>query len=812
LPRVHAVCVCALLALLFLSVTVPNAHADPSANISNLQYPAHITLGTSKYSDGIPVTFQVNWSEKRKTDLVLIGVLDNQTQDFAEGTSDMTGCPSSLGGTVFEKEGQAYCALLLPTSPEGWTGASFHLKLPPTGTHTYFAKAMLADSHGKWRAGSVIASQKFSVEVTSSVTLTVSVPADVTVTLDGVPQRTGIVSVSVGSHTVSIPDLVSVDNVTRLRFDRWTDGYTSSNRLVTLEDDAQFEAAYVKQFMLTATSTYGNATGTGWYDEGTTVTLSVVTPQPMSGLYGLLGGKYVFSHWSGGSIANTPTASVKVDGPNTVTAVWSTDYGTPIIAFTAIIIFALMPLLYVFRKRKAAPTPPLQQPAPPSAETVTQPVPEQRWADNEAVVPVVQKPPAPLVGELDVWTPTLFLVGMFFLVWFSGFFLGSLSWFVGLLCLILATIYVHDNAKKYGVKSHTWDTLLIAPIGLPWHAYELHKLRRAQQTDQFRTSVEPAPPATTPSVAQQASTTSPPTKFCRKCGAKILRDSVFCEECGMRLSAESESPTESLAPSEQMVEKNVPYGKRDVLDFLIDRLHEKHAVLVTSSSDLDLSRNIPDLSDFCPEKYRQTVKQVFSTGFVVKLEGKTEAGRFSFRPVMTPFHWGRESWIAYTELEAKPEVLSLLGYDIAKACDKLEAIRNQIPSHESLGGPALAKIRDRIDTIKHLGEYPPEYQERIWFAELVAKNYSLGTRLGFFGAAVGFMVAVMTLILVSEQASRFVELQSLMWLLSFIGIGAGWFVGKEIGSYLEKDAAKKKGIIYRRNIHRLVPIPVPKLG
>jgi hypothetical protein len=26
-----------------------------------------------------------------------------------------------------------------------------------------------------------------------------------------------------------------------------------------------------------------------------------------------------------------------------------------------------------------------------------------------------------------------------------------------------------------------------------------------------------------------------PTKFCRKCGAKILRDSIFCEECGAKL-------------------------------------------------------------------------------------------------------------------------------------------------------------------------------------------------------------------------------------------------------------------------------------
>jgi predicted amidophosphoribosyltransferase len=130
-----------------------------------------------------------------------------------------------------------------------------------------------------------------------------------------------------------------------------------------------------------------------------------------------------------------------------------------------------------------------------------------------------------------------------------------------------------------------------------------------------------------------------PEKFCRECGAKIPRSSKHCEECEMHLSDESESPTESSASSEPMVEKNMPYGKRDILDFLIDRLRKRQAVLVTSSSDLDLSRsNIPDLSNFCPEKYRQTIKQVLSTGFVVKLEGKTEAGRFSFRPAMIPFH------------------------------------------------------------------------------------------------------------------------------------------------------------------------------
>lgn len=43
-------------------------------------------------------------------------------------------------------------------------------------------------------------------------------------------------------------------------------------------------------------------------------------------------------------------------------------------------------------------------------------------------------------------------------------------------------------------------------------------------------------PTITPSVTQQRSEVSPPTKFCRKCGARIPRDSMFCEECGAKLT------------------------------------------------------------------------------------------------------------------------------------------------------------------------------------------------------------------------------------------------------------------------------------
>jgi hypothetical protein len=115
---------------------------------------------------------------------------------------------------------------------------------------------------------------------------------------------------------------------------------------------------------------------------------------------------------------------------------------------------------------------------------------------------------------------------------FLGFFF---SWVGGLLGLMGATIYVHYDAKKYGVESHAWLTLLFAIIGLPLHANELHKLRKAQQTGQVRTLVEPtAKPQ--PSVnGRQVADVVKPTKFCRGCGASIPRDSTFCEECGTKL-------------------------------------------------------------------------------------------------------------------------------------------------------------------------------------------------------------------------------------------------------------------------------------
>lgn len=45
----------------------------------------------------------------------------------------------------------------------------------------------------------------------------------------------------------------------------------------------------------------------------------------------------------------------------------------------------------------------------------------------------------------------------------------------------------------------------------------------------------PSPEPTRPITGQPIGKPTAPTKFCRYCGAKIVRDSKFCEECGKRL-------------------------------------------------------------------------------------------------------------------------------------------------------------------------------------------------------------------------------------------------------------------------------------
>jgi len=65
----------------------------------------------------------------------------------------------------------------------------------------------------------------------------------------------------------------------------------------------------------------------------------------------------------------------------------------------------------------------------------------------------------------------------------------------------------------------------------PWKLYNRVKLDLKKNTsEQVTGKLESGAPATREPVLSGKG-----TKFCRECGAKILRDSMYCEECGARL-------------------------------------------------------------------------------------------------------------------------------------------------------------------------------------------------------------------------------------------------------------------------------------
>ncbi len=126
--------------------------------------------------------------------------------------------------------------------------------------------------------------------------------------------------------------------------------FAEDNRLMPLEVSGEIEVpittaksiTYIPQYYLTVTSTYGNTTGTGWYDARTTATFSVTSPYLNSGK------NYIFDKWIGtgvGSCTNsTNPQTVTMNNPITETATWKTasSISLYLVGLVTIVLFAVI--------------------------------------------------------------------------------------------------------------------------------------------------------------------------------------------------------------------------------------------------------------------------------------------------------------------------------------------------------------------------------------------------------------------------------------------------------------------------------------
>lgn len=179
-------------------------------------------------------------------------------------------------------------------------------------------------------------------------------------------------SVTTGTATAVIPS----GSDTQYVFKTWlVDGTAKLGNPVTIAMDAPHTvtAEYKTQYKLTVNSEYGITTGSGWYDAGSTAEFSVTATVPESGVMGSLGVKYVFKSWTGDSSETTPQATVLMNSPKTVTALWTKDdtqFYTLVGAVAAIVIALIVILILVLRRKPKAPPAAYQPPSvpPPPAQ------------------------------------------------------------------------------------------------------------------------------------------------------------------------------------------------------------------------------------------------------------------------------------------------------------------------------------------------------------------------------------------------------------------------------------------------------------
>jgi len=158
------------------------------------------------------------------------------------------------------------------------------------------------------------------------------------------------------SHAISVDQIVSGDAGTRYRCA--TTSWTATSK-------SSYTFAYDTEYYLTVVSEYGTKKGEGWYRAGDTATFSVD-----SRVAGSVGVQYVFERWSGHSTSMSPQATIVMDGPKRVTAVWIADYTqfhliVTIIAASAAIL-AVIPIVASRRRVPKTRGPALPRPGPPA--------------------------------------------------------------------------------------------------------------------------------------------------------------------------------------------------------------------------------------------------------------------------------------------------------------------------------------------------------------------------------------------------------------------------------------------------------------
>ncbi len=148
--------------------------------------------------------------------------------------------------------------------------------------------------------------------------------------------------------------MLDYQNSTRIIFTGWQDGYDQTIRIVHLDGDTKLVGSYRTQYLLRVISNAPSYSYQKWYDAGSKVTLRANDSIPMFWPMGLLGGKYVFSGWSGDSNSKSVAINATMNSPKTLGADFVADYGFLIFYFIIVASGIIGETSLIILKRKKA--------------------------------------------------------------------------------------------------------------------------------------------------------------------------------------------------------------------------------------------------------------------------------------------------------------------------------------------------------------------------------------------------------------------------------------------------------------------------
>ena len=345
------VLVTCLLAVCAASV-LPAAAAVQTTTIYQINSPSSAVAGSE---NPLPVAVTVYYNNTVTGYQLVVGILDNA---LSPATIVPGAVISSTDPCINEPTMAAVCAITVPKS-SGVEMINFQIggifggrRMP--GSWDLNATSVLRDSQGNLVPGSV-SSKLFKVNLIP-VALNLNVPSNVSVSVDGVQEPPGTVSVGValGQHNLTVPQLVNISQSTRLKFDHWSDGYPSPVRTIVVTNSTTLQADYVTQNLLTLVGVGGNATVSNWYDADNNATFATNQYEQMPGSLGALGVRISFQGWfeNGQLVTNSPEGTISMNQPHTLTAIWHADYSIPAVVALGIIAVAVIIFLLVQRRNR----------------------------------------------------------------------------------------------------------------------------------------------------------------------------------------------------------------------------------------------------------------------------------------------------------------------------------------------------------------------------------------------------------------------------------------------------------------------------